>query len=140
MAQRALAEPGRREAVAAAERAREVRGVGVADQAPDVADRDRALLGQQLSGRRDPPREQVLLKGVAELRVRALQLPGRGPDRAGDRDEGQRAAVVARHQDPAQQVQAAALAEGVGVHIYLSDGTHPNGTAEVGIYVFFTCG
>jgi len=113
--------------------------VGVADQAPDVADRDRALLGQQLCGRRHPPREQVLLKGVAELRVRALQLPGRGPDRAGDRDEGQRAAVVARHQDPAQQVQAAALADRIWVHTSLSDGARPNGTAGVGIYVYFFC-
>jgi hypothetical protein len=74
--QRTVAKQGRRQAVAAAKRAREVRGVAVADQAPDVADRDRALLGEQLRGDRHPPCEQVLVEAVAELRICALQLPG----------------------------------------------------------------
>jgi two-component system sensor histidine kinase MprB len=51
VAERALAENGGREPEAAAERAREVRGMPVADEPGDVLDRDRALLDEQL-GRR----------------------------------------------------------------------------------------
>ena len=60
-ARRQLAKARRRAAVAAAERAREVRRLAVADEARDVRDRDRALLDQQLappapSGARADPR------------------------------------------------------------------------------------
>jgi hypothetical protein len=90
--------------------------VAIADQAPDVTDRDRALLDQQLRGDRHPPREQVLVEAVPELRIRTLQLPGRGRQRTGDRGEGQRAAVVTRDEHPPEQIQAAALAERIGAH------------------------
>ncbi len=50
---RALAEARRREAVAAAERAREVRRLAVADQARDVAHGDRRAA--RAAGRRQPP-------------------------------------------------------------------------------------
>src|SRR3981189_1552471 len=58
-AQRALAEARRREAVAAAEGGREVRGLAVADEARDVADGDRALLDEQIGGRSHAAREQI---------------------------------------------------------------------------------
>jgi two-component system, OmpR family, sensor histidine kinase MprB len=51
VAERTVAENGGRESEAAAERAREVRRLPVADQAGDVLDRDRPLLDEQL-GRR----------------------------------------------------------------------------------------
>ena len=81
--QRLLAKARRREAVAAAERAREMRRLAVADQTRDIAHRDRPLLDQQLGRGGHPPREQVLLEGdLAELRIGALQLPRRARQRA----------------------------------------------------------
>jgi hypothetical protein len=39
----------------------------------DIPYRNRSLLNQQLSRRRHPPREQILLEGaLAKLRIRAL--------------------------------------------------------------------
>jgi hypothetical protein len=74
----ALAKARRREPVATAKRAREVRRVAVADELGDVAHGDRRLLGQQLGGRGHASREQVLVKArLAELRVRALHLARR---------------------------------------------------------------
>src|SRR3989442_1275757 len=57
-----LPEASRREAVAAAERAREVRGLAVADQARHVSDRDRRLLDQERRRSRHAAREQVLVE------------------------------------------------------------------------------
>src|SRR5437899_9154751 len=75
---RSLAEAGRRQAVAAAEGAREVRRLPVAHQARHVRDGDRRLLDQKRRRGRHPPREQVLVEALlAELRVGALELSRR---------------------------------------------------------------
>jgi hypothetical protein len=121
MSHGAFAERSRGETVPAAKRAREVRSAAISDQAPDVADRDRALLCEKLRGDGHPPRVQVLVEAVAELRIRALQLPGRGRERTGDRGERQRATVVAGHDHAREQIQAAMLAERIGVHMFSSD-------------------
>jgi hypothetical protein len=72
-----LAKARRCETVAAPERAREVRRLAVADEPRDIRDGDRRLLGQQLRGRRHPPRQQILVKAeLAELRIGALHLAG----------------------------------------------------------------
>jgi hypothetical protein len=128
MPQRTIAKQRRRKPVAAAKRAREVRA-RVAHQPPHVADRDRPLLAQQLRGDRHPPRVQVLVEGVAELRVRALQLPGRGRQRPRDRRERQRAAIVTRDDHPRQQIQPAAFAERIGVHTPPTDPPRAPGQA-----------
>jgi hypothetical protein len=53
-----------------------VRRLAIADQTRDIADRNRPLLDQQLSGGGHPPREQILVEGhLSELRICALQLP-----------------------------------------------------------------
>src|ERR1700731_2364053 len=81
------AEAGRREPEAAAERAREVRSLAVADQARDVRNGDRRLLDQQLGRRRHAAREKILAEAdLAELLIRALQLTGRAGK--GPRDDG----------------------------------------------------
>ena len=86
-----LAKARRRQAVAAPERAREVRRLAVADQARDIAHRDRPLLDQQLGRGGHPPREQILLEGhLAELRIGALQLPRRARHGRGHGLERQR--------------------------------------------------
>jgi hypothetical protein len=121
MSQSTVAKQRRREAIPAAEGVLEVRAMPVAHQARNVADRDRALIDQQLRGHRHPAREQVLVEGVPEAGVRALQLPGRGRDRPSDRGERQRAPVVARDDDPAEQIQTAVLAESIRAHTPLSD-------------------
>ena len=120
MPQRAIAKQGGREPVAAAKRAREVRA-RIAHQPPHVADRDRPLLAQQLRRDRHPPRVQVLLKRIAELRIRALQLSRRGRQRLGDRRERKRATVVAGDDHPRQQIQPAAFAERISVHTPSTD-------------------
>jgi hypothetical protein len=92
-----LAKARRRQAVALAKDAREVRRVAVADEPRDVAHRDRRLLGEQLRRGRHSPRVQVLVKAqVSELRIRALDLARRARHRARDLRERQPAAVVTR--------------------------------------------
>ena len=108
-----VAEARRGQAVAASERAREVRRLAVADQAGDVAHRDRPLLDQQLGRRRHPPGEQILLEGdLPELRIRALQLTGRAGQSAGHHGKRQLPAIVARDNHAREQVQPAARASG----------------------------
>jgi hypothetical protein len=71
------AETGGRAAEAAAEGAREVRRLAVADQPRHVCHGDRRLLDQQRRGGAHAPLEQILVKAlVAELRVGPLQLAG----------------------------------------------------------------
>jgi hypothetical protein len=72
---RLLAEARRWHSVALAKGAREVRRMAIADEPRDVAHGDRRLLGQELCSDRQPPREQVLLEGRIELRIRPLNLP-----------------------------------------------------------------
>jgi hypothetical protein len=100
MRARLLAKACRRQAVALAKDAREVRCLAVADEPRDVAHRDRRLLREQLRRGRHPPRVQVLVEAqFAELRVRALDLARRTRHRARDLRERQPPAVVARDDD-----------------------------------------
>jgi hypothetical protein len=70
---RFFAKARRWEAVATSKRLGKVGRLPVADQTSNIPYRDRSLLNQQLSSRRHPPREQILLEGaLAELRIRAL--------------------------------------------------------------------
>jgi hypothetical protein len=96
----ALAKAGRRQAVALAKDAREVRRVAIADQPRDVAHRDRRLLGEQLRRGRHAPRVQILMEAqLAELRVRALDLARRARHGAGDMRERQPLPVMTRDDD-----------------------------------------
>jgi hypothetical protein len=120
--QRELAKARRREPVAAAKGAREVRCVAVADQPRDVAHGERRLLAEQLRRGVHAPREQILVKArLAELRIRALQLARRAGQRAGDARERQPAPVVARDEDAREQVQASAGLERLRLHTPHSD-------------------
>jgi hypothetical protein len=72
---RPLAEARRRQAIALAKDAREVRRLAVADEPRDIAHGNRRLLGEQLRRSGHAPRVQVLVEAqLAELRVRALDL------------------------------------------------------------------
>jgi hypothetical protein len=124
-----LAKARRRLPVALAKDAREVRRVAVADEPRDVAHRDRRLLGEQLRRGRHAPRVQVLVEAqLAELRVRALDLPRRARHRTGDLCERQPPAVVARDDDAREQVQPSPRFECVALHATLSDARRPAGT------------
>ena len=102
-----LAEAGRGEPVALPEGAGEMRCLAVADQPCDVGDGDRWLACQQLRGGPQASAAQVLAEGgVAELRVRTLDLAGRAGERPGEDLQGQVLAVVAGDDHPRQQVQA----------------------------------
>jgi hypothetical protein len=95
-----------------------VRRLAIADEPRDVADGDRRLLGEQLRRRAHPPCEQVLVEAqLAELRIRALNLPRRARDRAGDLGERQLAPVVARDDEPREQVDTPSGDERLGMHI-----------------------
>jgi hypothetical protein len=97
---RLLAKARRRQAVALAKDAREVRRLAVADEPRDVAHSDRRLLGEQLRSGRHAPSVQILVEAqLAELRVRALDLTRRARHGAGDVRERQPPAVVARDND-----------------------------------------
>jgi hypothetical protein len=97
MRARMLAKACRRQAVAFAKDAREVRRVAIADESRYVANGDRRLLREQLRRSRHAPRVQVLVEAqLAELRVRALDLARRARHRARDLRERQPPAVVAR--------------------------------------------
>jgi hypothetical protein len=105
---RLLAKARRRHAEAPAKYAREVRRLAIADQPRHVAHRDRRLLGKELRRDRHAPRHQVLVEArLAELRIRALQLARRARHGARHRVQCEWLAVVARHDDPRQQVQPA---------------------------------
>ena len=68
-----------------------MRRLAVADQPRDVCDRDRRLIGQQVRRGVHAPRAQVLVEALlAELRIRALQLPRRARQRARDLGERER--------------------------------------------------
>jgi len=122
MGARLRPEARRRQAVAAAKRAREVRRLAVADQPRDVRDRQRGLLEQQPRSHRHAPRAQVLVeRRLAKLRIRPLQLPRRARQRASHDRQGQLTAVVTRHDHARQQIQAPALDERVGTHAPLTD-------------------
>jgi hypothetical protein len=95
-----------------------VRRLAVADEPRDVADGNRRLLGEQLRRRAHPPREQVLVEAqLAELRIRALNLPRRARDGAGDLGERQLAPVVARDDEPREQIDTSSGGERLGLHI-----------------------
>ena len=83
-ATRRLAKARRREPVAAAKRAREMRPLAVADQPRHVVHRDRALLHQQLRADRHPPREQILAGTCSRrtARTRAAAGAASSPARA----------------------------------------------------------
>jgi len=96
----------------ATKRLREVGRLPVADQARYITYRDRPLLDQQLSGRGHPSREQILMEaGLAELRIRALQLARRAGQGASHNSERERPPVVPRNHHAREQVQPAARAE-----------------------------
>jgi hypothetical protein len=97
MSARALPKAGGRYTEAFAECAREVRRLTVANETRDVGDGDRRLLIQQRRSRREAPSAQILLKRPrAELRVRPLDLPRRGAQRAREDRERQLPTVVPR--------------------------------------------
>ncbi len=112
-----MAKARRRDAEATAERPGEVRRLAVADEPRDGADRDRRLLGEQLRRRAHPPLEQVLVKAqLAELRIDALNLPRRARHSAGDVGERQLATVVARDDEPREQVDTSSGGERLRMH------------------------
>jgi hypothetical protein len=129
MRQRRRAEARRPRAVAAPERAREVRRLAIADQPRDVAHGDRRLVAQQLRRRGHAPRAQLLLeRRVAELGERALHLPRRAGHRARHHRQRQRAAVVARDDHAREQVDPSPGGERVRAHAFSSDGSRRRGT------------
>jgi hypothetical protein len=130
MGARLLAKARRGQAVALAEDAREVRRLAIADEARDVAHRDRRLLGQQLRGDRQTPREQVLLKGRVELRIRPLDLSLRARHGAGDLRERQALPVVARDDDAREQIEPSAGLERALLHVPVSDAERPPGPPD----------
>ena len=82
------------DAVVAAERLGELRGLAVADAVGDLADRQPAR-GEQLGGALHAHRGQVLAeRRVADLRVGALELAARRGDAAGDVVERQVGGVL----------------------------------------------
>lgn len=85
-----------------------MRRLAIADQTRDIRDGDRALLLQQIGSGGHSPREEVLAKRhLAELGVRALKLAGRARQGASHDIERELPAVVARDQDPREQIQPA---------------------------------
>jgi hypothetical protein len=127
MRARLLAKARRRQAEALAEHAREIRCLAVADEARDIAHRDRRLLGQELRCNRQPPREQVLLKCRVVLRIRPLDLSLRARHGAGHLRERQTLAVVARDDDAREQVEPSAGLERALLHVPVSDVLRPPG-------------
>jgi hypothetical protein len=127
MCPRLLAKARRRQAVALAKDAREVWRLAIADEARDIAYRNRRLLGQELRCDRQPTREQVLLKGRIELRIRPLDLSLRARHGASHLRERQALAVVARDDDTREQVEASAGLERALLHVALSDALRPPG-------------
>jgi hypothetical protein len=128
MRPRLLAKARRRQAVALAKDAREIRRLAIADEPRDVAHGYRRLLAQQLRGDRQATREQVLVEGRVELRICPLDLSLRARHGAGNLRERQALAVVARDDDAREQVEASAGFERALLHGLLSDACAPGGT------------
>lgn len=99
-----------------AERAREVRWVAVADEAGDLAHRQRRI-GLEQSRRGSHPRiEKLAAKAGAGASVRPLQRPGRDSKRVGDVTQRERLGVARGDETPGGEAQGRVLGRGSGAH------------------------